>query len=284
MTRKTVFTAIVILSLGVALVAGSLPAQAGPRGGGRGGAARAKSGSYSKSGSYQRTNRNGKTRSATSQGTGTWTRNRGQRSHQYRGTVTGQNGKSAEVERGTTLKRTGGNTYSKESRQTWTGPEGNSRTRSQEGTGEVNRTDDGWNKSYEGTYTTGKGETYNVSKEADHSRNEDGSRTTERDVTVTNSAGQTVGSGSASTNAVPGQGTTTTGTVTGPSGTRGYEGSTTPGEGGWMHQGTWSNEEGQVVRQGETTWKWVDGRWTKVSSGTNAAGGSVETEVDYQKQ
>ena len=152
-----------------------------------------------------------------------------------------------------TTERTGENTYDRDWSRTTTDSQGQSRTRTGEGSGTVEKTDSGFTRTYQGTTTTPNGQQYNVSKTAETVKTDSG---LERDTTrtVTDSAGNVVGTGQSHTDGVKGQGTTTTGSWTGSAGqTSTYEGQTQRGEDGldrtWMTTGP----EGQT-RSGESHW------------------------------
>lgn len=243
--------------LGLLLVTGmvTLPvSEAWARG--RSGAVRTPRGT----GSYQGT-------SSGSRQPGSWQRN-------YQGTRTGAQGNTSQVERASNFNRTGRNTYEKNAQQTITGPNGQTRTSQAQGAGTVTRTENGYQKSYEGTITTDKGKTVDVDRTAEVTKNGDGTRTKEttatytnqqgqskivdrnatgardqdgttsvdRDVTVSNGQGEVLGTGQSSTTHSPGQGSQTSGSYTNSQGN------------------SWS-------QQGQAKWQWVDGKWVRVYSG-----------------
>lgn len=150
------------------------------------------------------------------------------------------------------LERTGTNTYDRDWSHSTTGPNGQTRTATGEGSGTVQKTDGGVTKTYQGTATTQNGQTYNVSKTAETTKTETGF---ERDATrtVTDSDGNVVGSGDSHTTGVKGEGTTTTGSWTGPAGTSTYDGQSQRDGDTVNHTWMTTGPDGGS-RSGESTW------------------------------
>lgn len=210
----------------------------------RGGGSRARTGTVTRTGAKGTSTGTVRTGVQNNRSTGTRTVNREGQASTPRGQVNGQ-GTS-------TIQRTGTNTYDRDWTHTTTGPNGQTRTATGQGSGTVQKTDTGVSKTYQGTTTAPNGQTYNVSKNAETTRTETGF---ERDAsrTVTDSEGNVVGSGESHTTGVKGEGTTTTGTWTGPAGSSTYEGqSQRDGDTvnhTWMTTGPNGN-----TRNGESTW------------------------------
>ena len=247
--------------LACALVGGaSEPALARGRAGG------ARTGSFGRQGSY--TGAQGRTSSA--QGQGTWSRGQGMRSRNYEGTRTGPGGQTQQVERNQNATRTGQNSWHRDGGQTVTGANGQTRTRTSSGDGTIQKTENGYTKSYDGTVTTNKGQVINVDRGVDVTKNADGTVSKDRSVDYTNSEGASLGSGQSSSLRTPGQGTTTTGSYTNGRGNSStYEGSSTPsGDHGVNHQQTWTGAQGQTRSSaGQARWQYVDGRWVRSYEG-----------------
>lgn len=151
-----------------------------------------------------------------------------------------------------TVEKTGKNTYDREWSNSTTGPNGQTRTSSGQGSGTVQKTDTGVTHTYEGTTTAPNGQTYNVSKSSETTKTDSGF---ERDAsrTVTDSAGNVVGSGESHTTGVKGEGTNTTGSWTGTAGTTTYEGQSQRDGDAVNHTWMTTAPTGQS-RTGESTW------------------------------
>lgn len=221
----------------------------------------------------------------------------------YQGTRTGPAGQTSTVQRQNSTQRTGPNTWQRNGQQTVTNPNGASRTRQSSGTGSVNRTDNGYQKTYNGTWTNSRGNTTTVNRNQDVQRNPDGSITrdgdatytnqngktlnvdssststknadgtwtTDRDATVTNGQGQTLGTGQSTTTRTPGEGTQTTGSYQNQQGgTWQYDGSTTrvaPGQ--VEYEGTRTNPQGTSrTTTGTARWQYINGRWVRMGEVT----------------
>ncbi len=178
------------------------------------------------------------------------------------------------------VTKTGQGTWSREGGQTVTGPDGQTRTRSHAGEGSVQKTEDGYTRSYDGTITNSKGKTINVDRDVDVSRNADGTVTKERSVDYSHPDGTLLRSGDSTTLITPGQGAQTTGSrtnhVNGQTST--YEGSRTRTEGGYDHQGSWTGPQGNTrTRNAGVRWQYVDGRWVRMVEGGNSNGGTLQS-------
>ena len=248
-----------ILTLGVSFALTSAPVLARPGGGGRAAGPRP-SGTQSRQGSF--TGPQGHT--GQFQGQSTVTRQPGSYQKQYEGTRTAPNGQTSSVERQTSVQKTGDNSWHRDSSQSVTGADGQTRTRSQSGDTTVQKTDDGFTRSYDGTRTNAQGQTVNVSREVDVSKNADGTVTKDRSSEVTGQDGAVLGTGQSTTTITPGQGSTTTGSHTQRDGaTRTYEGSRTQdSSGAWTGERTVTGPEG---RTSTARWQYLDGRWVKVA-------------------
>ena len=243
-----------------------------------------------------------RTGSGTRQGTSTTTRQPGSAQRQYQGTRTGAQGNTSTVNRTTDVNRTGKNTYSKETQQTVTGPNGQQRSWEAQGTGTVQKTETGAQKTYQGTITNSKGNTTDVNRTTDVTKNGDGSVTrdtnatytndngqsktvdrtststknadgtvtTERESTHTNGQGEVLGTGQSTTVRTPGEGSETTGSYTNSQGNSwNYEGQNTRTEPGTVeHSQTVTNPTGQQrTSTGTARWQYVDGKWVRIYSG-----------------
>lgn len=273
---------LISLVAGLVLIGGgfSEPALARGRGGARSapaaGRAQPKSGTFQRQGTA--TGSQGKT--GTYQGQGSWQRGEGTYNRQYEGTRTGPNGNTQQVNRQQNVTRTGENTYKREGSQSVTGADGQTRTRSHSGEGSVQKTDDGYTRSYDGTVTNSKGQTVNVDREVDVSKNADGTVTKERSTEVSSPEGTPLRSGESTTVITPGQGSQTSGSHTNHvnGGTSTYEGSSTRTEGGLDHQGSWTGPQGNTRTQNaRVRWQYVDGRWVRMVEGSNSHGGTVQS-------
>jgi hypothetical protein len=200
--RNSVLIAVAI----AALVCGSVEAR--PGGG------RARAGSNTRSGSVTRPNG----RTGTFQGQNTWTRGQGNAQNSYQGTRTNAKGQSSTVNRQQNVTKTGDNTFHRDGSQTVTGPNGKSRTSTASGDGTVQKTDNGYTKTYEGTRTNANGKTVEVDKTVNVQKNADGTVTRDREVEYSKPTGEALGTSKTSTTHTPGQGSTTTGTYTNQNG------------------------------------------------------------------
>ncbi len=228
---------VIILSL--VLVFGShLEAQAQRRGGGQ------------RSGTYQRTNARGKSSQGTWQSTRQTERGDGYRANQRNTQVNTERG-AVNRERNSRTERTGEQTYQRQWDQTTTGPNGNSRTWSGEGTGSVERTENGATRDYQGTVTTPKGQEYGVDKTATTTKTDDGWERSQSK-TVTDSNGNVVGTGQSHSNGGQGQGVETT--------------------------GSWSNQNRAYDYNRNVRWRYVNGQWVRAEE--DSRGGSSEITVD----
>jgi hypothetical protein len=171
---------ILTLTLSLSLVAFSVgDAEARPsRGGQRG----------TRSGQVQR-NQTGTAKGTSWQGTSSRTRQGGQSLNSYRSSRTNKNGQTSTTQGEQRRQRTGEGTFEHSGSQTRTGPNGNERTRSHEGRGEVNKTENGVSKSYEGTRTNPKGETSTVNRESNFSKTGEGTYERSGSQTVTGADG-----------------------------------------------------------------------------------------------
>ena len=259
---------------------------------GRGG----RTGSTGRQGSY--TGPRGNT--GTWQGTNTTTRSPGTVQNQYQGTRTGANGQSSQVNRSTTVNQTGSNSWQRNTQQSVTGPNGQTRSWEAQGNGSVNKTENGYQKTYDGTITNSRGNTTDVNHTTDVTRNADGSVTrdknstytnettgktwevdktstttpngqggftTTRDSSVTAPDGQVVGTGQSTTTGQKGQGTQTTGSWTNQNGQSWqYEGQTLHPESGQAdHSQTVTTPTGQQrTTTGTAKWQKINGQWVRV--------------------
>ena len=190
--------------LGIALVAGllALPmtATARPRGGG----------GYNRSGSVQGANGHG----GSWQGKGTWNRQNGTATGTYQGTRTNNQGKTSTVNRETDVTKTGTNSWHRNTNETVTGPNGQTRSWKASGDGSVQKTTNGYEKTYNGTVTNSKGKTVDVKKEVDVTKNADGTVTKTRTVDYSTPDGKPLSESKSTTTITPGQGSKTEGTWT----------------------------------------------------------------------
>lgn len=205
-------------------------------------------GGRSRTGTYQRTNSQGQTRS------GTWSQNRQrERGKNYR---KANSETQVNTERGTwkrernnSVERTGEGSYDRSWERTTTSPNGTSRTWEGQGSGTVERTEGGSTRTYQGTATSPKGNEYGVDKVTTRTKTDSGwEKSTTK--TVTDSDGNVVGSGERNSVGTQGEGVTTT--------------------------GSWTNEN-QGTRSRQARWQYIDGRW--VRSGENSDGGSSTTTI-----
>jgi hypothetical protein len=236
------------------------------------------------------------------QGTATTGRVPGGAQRQYQGTRTGTQGNTSTVERTTNVNKTGKGTYTRDTQQTVTGPGGQQRSWEAQGSGTVQKTESGFQKTYQGTVTNDKGyttdvqRTTDVTKNADGSvtrdtdatytkengqsrsvdrnststRNDDGTITTERDSIHTNGQGEILGTGESTTVRTPGQESQSNGSYTNSQGkTWNYEGQNTRTEPGTVqHSQTITQPNGQQrTSTGTARWQWVDGKWVRMGSG-----------------
>ena len=178
-------------------------------------------------------------------------RSSGTRSVNREGQVTTPRGER-NSQRSSTVQKTGTNTYDRQWSNSTTGPNGQTRSSSGQGSGTVQRTDTGVTHTYQGTTTAPNGQTYNVSKSSETTRTDTGF---ERDAsrTVTDSSGNVVGSGESHTTGVKGEGTTTTGSWMGPAGTTTYQGQSQRDGDTVNHTWTTTPPNGQT-RNGQSTW------------------------------
>ena len=146
--------------------------------------------SYSRNGSSTRTSAQGEQRTRSYEGQGQWQRSQGEASSTDQGTRTDAQGQTSNVDRERSWKKTGPGTYEKSGSQTVTGPQGQERTRSYEGSGSVQKTDSGVSKTYEGTRTNAKGETSKVNRENSFQKTGDGTYERSGSQTVTGPNGQ----------------------------------------------------------------------------------------------
>lgn len=239
------------------------------------------------SGTFQRqgssTGPQGKT--GTYQGQGSWQRGEGTYRRQYDGTRTGPNGQTQQVNREHNVQRTGENTYSRQGSQTVTGSNGESRTRSYEGQGSVQKTDDGYTRNYDGTITNARGQQVNVDRSVDVSKNADGTVTKDRSVDYSHPDGTPLRSGESNTVITPGQGSQTDGSWTNhvKDQTSTYQGSRTRTEGGYDQQGTWTGPQGNTRSQNSRVrWQYVDGRWVRMVEGSNSNGGTLQSTTNVE--
>ena len=233
-------------------------------------------GGRSRSGNYQRTNARGQSPNGTWQGHRNWERGKGYRKSQA--------GQQAETPRGTfsrqrnsSTERTGDNTYNRRWDTTKTGPNGNSRTWKGEGSGTVERTDNGYTNSYQGTATSPRGQEYGVDKTTTRSKTDDGwQKSTDR--TVTDSNGNVIGTGSSTSTGAKGEGVTTDGSWTHQKSgrTTDYNGSTYRTDDGLQRDQSISSPNNTYSRS--RRWRYVDGQWVRYSE--NTRGGSSTLQVD----
>ncbi|MBS2038545.1 hypothetical protein JST97_26430 [bacterium] len=288
------------------------PAEARGRGGRTGGGlqgrpAQARSGSWGRQGTY--TGPRGNTGSW--QGTNNTTRGQGTFQNQYQGTRTGPNGQTSDVNRNTTVNQTGTNSWHRDTQQTVTSPNGQQRSWEAQGNGSINKTSNGYEKNYNGTFTNSKGNTTDVNRTTDVTKNADGSVTrdktstytnentgktwevdkssttsndgqgvwtTNRDSSVTGPNGQTMGTGQSTTTGQRGQGTQTTGSWTNQNGQSWqYQGSSThPQAGETDHTQTVTNPNGQARTTNSTAkWQQVNGQWVRVYDGQTTSTNST---------
>lgn len=241
-------------------------------------------------------------------GTGTVQRSPGTVQSNYQGTRTGANGQTSTVERTNLLNRTGKNSWSRDTQQSVTGPNGQTRSWQAQGNGSVQKTENGHQKTYEGTITNNKGNTTDVNRTTDVTKNADGSVTRQTEATYTNEQtgkthevdrtstttknegggttttrsstlqdgnGNVMGTGQSTTVHTPGEGYESNGSYTNSQGkTWQYEGEshrTEPGT--WEHSQTTTNPEGKTRSSTATAkWQYVDGKWVKVTEGTVTPG------------
>jgi hypothetical protein len=251
--------------LSLVLVLGShLEAQAQRRGGGQ------------RSGTYQRTNASGKSSQGTWQSTRQTERGRGYRDHQRNSNLNTERG-TINRERNSRTERTGEQTYQRQWNQTTTGPNGDSRTWSGEGSGSVQRAENGATRDYQGTVTTPKGQEYGVDKSATTTKTDDGWERSQSK-TVTDSNGNVVGTGQSHTSGGQGQGIETTGSWTNHNRdqTTDYHGTTIRSEDGPYSEREWSNQQGRYSR--DVRWRYVNGQWVREQE--DSRGGSSEITVD----
>ncbi len=215
-------------------------------------------------------------------GTKTWSKEGNSATKDYSKTVTNQNGQSKTVEGSTTWTNNGDGTYNKEGSRSVTGPNGETRTGTTSGSGSVTKTENGVSKTYNGTLTNGQGQSYDVNRQADYSRNGDGTGSRNGSHSLTDSDGNVVRSGNSSTLYTPGQGTETTGSRTNSQGTRYYEGSNQRTEDGRVYNGAVTNGQGETLQERNVRWQYVDGRWVKTAEGGNGAGGSYTSEGYFE--
>jgi hypothetical protein len=156
------------------------------------------------------------------------------------------------VQSSNTIQGTGQGSYDREWSRTTTDPNGKSRTWTGEGSGNVDRTENGLTRTYEGTTTAPNGQEYTVNKTAETVKTETGF---ERDATrtVTDSSGNVIGTGESHTTGVRGEGTTTTGSWTGRQGTSTYQGQSQRGEDGVDHTWMLTGPNGRTG-SGESHW------------------------------
>ena len=212
--RNSVLIAVAL----AALVCGSVEARPG---GGRA----PRSGGSTRQGSV--TGANGRT--GTYQGQNSWTRGNGSAQNNYQGTRTNGKGQTSTVNRQQNVTKTGDNTFHRDGSQTVTGPNGKTRTSTSTGEGSVQKTDNGYTKTYEGTRTNANGKTVEVDKTVNVQKNADGTVTKEREVDYSKPTGEALGTSKSTTTVTPGQGSTTTGTYTNQNGkTWTGEGTRTP--------------------------------------------------------
>ena len=232
-------------------------------------------GGRSRSGSYQRTNARGQAKS------GTWsTKRQTERGQNYRNTnrqtdVNTERG-TWKRERNNRVERTGENTYDRSWDQTTTSPNGRERTWKGEGSGTVERTDNGHTRTYEGTVTTPRGQEHNVDKVTTRTKTDTGwEKSTTK--TVTDSQGNVIGSGERNSVGTKGEGVTTDGTWTNErnGNTTTYNGSSQKTDEGWERNREYSNSNGTRNRQ--VRWQYVDGQWVRTGTGSDG-GSSVVTE------
>ena len=163
MKRNFTLLSAVILGAGLLL---AMPAEArGGRGARTGGGMQARpqartGGNWGNQGTY--TGPRGNTGSW--QGTNSTTRGQGTVQNQYQGTRTGPNGQNSEVNRNTTVNQTGTNSWHRDTQQTVTNPNGQTRSWEAQGDGSVNKTSNGYEKTYNGTITNSKGQTTDVNR------------------------------------------------------------------------------------------------------------------------
>lgn len=214
---------------------------------------------------------NARPRGGSRQGTVTRQRQPGQAQRTYQGTRTGAQGKTSQVNRNNTTQRTGPNTFSREGQQTVTGPNGQQRTQQSQGTGSVQRTENGYSKTYDGTITNDRGKTVDVNRTTDVTKNADGTKSRDSTGTYTNSQGQVIGTGQSNSTYTPGQGTETSKSYTNSQDkTWNYEGQSSQVAPGQREmQGTVTNPQGNSRGvQGRVRWQKIDGKWVKMTEGS----------------
>lgn len=182
----------------------------------------------------------------------TGTRTPGNFQSQYQGTRTGPNGQSSQVNRATNLNRTGRNSWQRETQQTVTGPGGRQRSWEAQGNGNVNKAENGYQKTYNGTLTNGRGQTNDVNRTINLTRDTNSSITRDKSSTYTNeTTGKSWEVDKSATTTRDGEGGFTTSrdsSVTAPEGrTLGTGHSTTAGQKGQgiRTTGSWTNQAGQ---------------------------------------
>ena len=117
------------------------------------------------------------------------------------------------------VQNTGNGGYIRNGGRTYTSPTGQSRSTQSSGQGQwTGGQGQGAQNSYQGQVTTGKGNTYSVDHNADYQYDQATGLTRNGSTSVTNSAGETVGTSTSSSSAGAGQGRQRTTTTTGPSG------------------------------------------------------------------
>ena len=202
-------------------------------------------GSYNRSGTVQGANGRG----GTWQGSGTRTREKGSFQNNYQGTRTNNKGQTSTVDRDNNVTKTGPGSWHRDTTQSVTGPNGKTRTTTASGDGSVKKTENGYEKTYNGTVTNSKGQTVDVNKQVDVTKNADGTVTKERTVDYSTPEGKPLGETKSTTTVTPGQGSKTEGTYTNEKNgnVRTYNGSTVKTETGTKSTGTVTNPAGNTT-------------------------------------
>lgn len=206
------------------------------------------------------------------QGQSTSTRGGGALHQQYEGTRTGPRGKTQQVERTNDVHKTGDNSFHRDSSQSVTGANGQTRTRTESGDATVKKTENGYEKDYQGTITNGKGQTVDVNRQVDVTKNADGTVTKERSSEYSKPDGTPLRSGESTTTGTPGHGSATSGTwtndVTGKTGS--YASNTTrTGAGAHTTESTATGPNGNSGSAvTNSRWKFVDGKWIRTTDTT----------------
>jgi hypothetical protein len=192
-----------------------------------------------------------------------------------------------------------------------TNPNGQTRSWEAQGNGSVQKSSNGYEKTYNGTITNNKGQTTDVNRTTDVTKNANGSVTrdttstytnestgktrevdqnstttregqgvwnTTRDSTVKGDNGQVLGTGQSTTTTTRGQGTQTTGSWTDQKGQSWqYQGSSThPQAGETDHTQTVTNPNGQSrITNSTARWQQVNGQWVRVWDGQTTPGGTT---------